>query len=61
MSPALVCPVCGDFPPQPILTSVKISVDVDGAVFSDDLLAYRCRDVGHIFFLRKYDLQGDSL
>jgi hypothetical protein len=56
MNPGLVCPLCGDFPPQPILGSVKISVDVDGTLLSGDVLAYRCRDVGHVFFLRRYDL-----
>ncbi len=58
MNPPLVCPLCGDFPPQPILSSATVSVDVDGTILSGDVLAYRCRDVGHIFFVRQHDLHA---
>ncbi|HZD95903.1 MAG TPA: hypothetical protein VE133_16705 [Candidatus Sulfotelmatobacter sp.] len=55
----LNCPICGKSSVEPILQTVKILARYER--FKGDiggLRAYRCRDEGHIFFVRLADLQS---
>jgi hypothetical protein len=49
------CPLCGDICFERLLT-------IDGATIAMTVVAFRCVEHGHIFFLRKADIEtSDSI
>jgi hypothetical protein len=53
------CPVCGNCAIEPVLQ--KITVKAQSENFRGDiggLRTYRCKEMGHIFFVRAADLEG---
>jgi hypothetical protein len=55
------CPVCGKTSIEPILQSVKVVASYER--FQGDiggLAVYRCREMGHIFFVRSSDLEDSG-
>ena len=56
------CPVCGKSTIEPVLQ--KISVMAHYQDFRGDiggLRIYRCKELGHIFFVRAADLEGEDV
>lgn len=45
MTPFFICPLCGD-------TRVENLFTIDGATVASTVMAFRCRENGHTFFLR---------
>jgi hypothetical protein len=57
----LKCPVCGRSSIEPVLQ--KITVRAHSTDFHGDiggLRMYRCTELGHIFFVRKADLEDEN-
>jgi hypothetical protein len=55
------CPVCGKSSIEPVLQSVKVVASY--AQFQGDiggLKTYRCKEHGHIFFVRSSDLENEE-
>jgi hypothetical protein len=55
------CPVCGESSIEPVLQ--KICVRAEYKDFQGDiggLRTYRCTEMGHIFFVRTADLEGED-
>lgn len=58
MSGPVKCPLCGNSEIEPVLDTVTVTAqyeDFKGAIGA--LVVLRCRIEGHIFFLRKADLE----
>ena len=54
------CPVCGKGTIEPVLQNVTVMARYES--FQGDiggLKMYRCKELGHIFFVRTADLEGD--
>lgn len=52
------CPVCGNSEIEPVLDKVTVTASYDdfaGPIGA--LVVLRCKEEGHIFFIRKADLQ----
>jgi len=57
----LTCPVCGKSTVEPVLQKISVQAQYDGS--REDiggLRTYRCTELGHIFFVRSSDLEGDD-
>jgi hypothetical protein len=55
------CPVCGNDAIEPVLQKITVQAQYEG--FKGDiggLRVYRCKELGHIFFVRTADLEGDT-
>jgi len=55
------CPVCGKSSIEPVLQSIKIVASYER--FEGDiggLKVYRCKENGHIFFVRGSDLENEG-
>jgi hypothetical protein len=55
------CPVCGMPGVEPVLQKIKVSARYES--FQGDiggLQIYRCKEMGHIFFVRIADLEGEN-
>jgi hypothetical protein len=59
MTPVL-CPICTRSTLEPIFEEVKIKEQMDGERIVGGLLAYRCTQFGHLFFVRKADVKAES-
>lgn len=59
MTPAL-CPICTRSSLEPILEQIKIQAKIDGDRNVGALLAYKCIEFGHLFFVREADLEAVS-
>ncbi|HET6934765.1 MAG TPA: hypothetical protein VFI72_08000 [Candidatus Angelobacter sp.] len=58
MHTAISCPVCGRTDIEPVLKDVKVTAmyeDFEGDIGA--LAVLRCLDFGHIFFVRKADME----
>jgi hypothetical protein len=56
------CPVCGRDTIEPVLQKITVqaqSEDFHGQI--GGLRIYRCKVEGHIFFVRKADLESDGV
>jgi hypothetical protein len=54
----LTCPVCRQTATTRLLQEVRITAEVNGAVRDVDAVgAFRCKEKGHIFFVRFKDLE----
>jgi hypothetical protein len=51
------CPICGRRSLEQVLNTVCISARVDGERSVGGLMAYRCTENGHIFFVRTTDVE----
>src|SRR5438270_1267592 len=56
MNPAL-CPLCTQHDLESLLNTAVISAKI-GKQDVSEVVAYRCREYGHIFFIRESDLRG---
>lgn len=55
MAPLYICPLCGDTRFERLLTIVGVTV-------AATVVAFRCAEKGHVFFLRKLDTEeSDSV
>jgi hypothetical protein len=57
----MTCPICGKSSIEPVLHAVKVVATYER--FQGDvggLKVYRCKEEGHIFFVRASDLPGPS-
>jgi hypothetical protein len=55
------CPVCGMRGVEPVLQKIKVIARYES--FQGDiggLRIYRCKESGHIFFVRTADLEGEN-
>lgn len=59
MTPVL-CPVCIRSGLEPILQEVTIKAEIDGERMVGGLVGFRCLDLGHIFFVRRADVEAES-
>jgi hypothetical protein len=59
MTPVL-CPICTRSTLESIFQEVKIKVEIDGVRKVGGLLAFRCSEFGHIFFVRTADVEAES-
>ena len=59
MTPAL-CPICARSILEPILEQIKIQAQIDGERNVGALLAFKCTEFGHLFFVRKADVEAES-
>jgi hypothetical protein len=59
MTPVL-CPVCIRSGLEPILQEVTIKAEIDGERMVGGLLGFRCIDLGHVFFVRRADVEAES-
>ena len=53
------CPVCGNSAIEPVLQKITVMAESDN--FHGDvggLKVYRCKELGHIFFVRAADLES---
>ena len=58
MTPIL-CPICTRSSLEPILQEVTIKAHVDGDNrVVGGVLAYRCTEFGHVFFIRRADVES---
>jgi len=57
-----ICPVCELDSIERILEDVQIAAQITGSGenVSHGIVAYRCTQNGHIFFLRRSDVNADS-
>lgn len=58
MIDAMTCPVCGGSEIEPVLANITVTAaydDFEGPIGA--LLVLRCKEEGHIFFVRKADIQ----
>jgi len=56
------CPVCGKASIEPVLQKISVQAQYEG--FRGEiggLKAYRCTELGHIFFVRMADLEGEDV
>jgi hypothetical protein len=53
MAPFFACPLCGDTRFERLLT-------IDGATVASTVVAFRCIERGHVFFLRKADTEDSE-
>jgi hypothetical protein len=51
MAPSFTCPLCGD-------TSFERLLTIRGATIPLTVVAFRCAENGHIFFLRKDEFEA---
>jgi hypothetical protein len=61
MAAQVKCPVCGKAEIEPVLDKVTVTArydDFEGAIGA--LVVLRCKEEGHIFFVRKADLQASA-
>ena len=59
MTPIL-CPVCTRSTLEPILQKVILKAKIHDEHIVGGLLAYRCTEFGHVFFVRKADMEAES-
>ena len=59
MTPVL-CPICTRSSLEPIFQEVKIKVEMDSQRIVGGLLAYRCTEFGHLFFVPTADVEAES-
>ena len=61
----IVCPLCGGGNVYPLLADVRISAEIGEGNVSAAVVAWRCTEGNHVFFLRCIDLsrlhQGPSV
>lgn len=58
MTDAVKCPLCGNCEIEPVLDKINVTASYDdfaGPIGA--LVVLRCKEEGHIFFVRKADLQ----
>jgi hypothetical protein len=58
----LNCPVCGKDAIEPVLQKIKVMAQYE--LHESDiggLKVYRCKEMGHIFFVRTADLEVESI
>ncbi len=58
MTDAVKCPLCGRTEIEPVLDRITVTAaydDFKGAIGA--LIVLRCKEEGHIFFVRKADVQ----
>lgn len=58
MTEGVKCPLCGNSNVEPVLDKITVTAAYDdfaGPIGA--LVVLRCREEGHIFFLRKADIQ----
>jgi hypothetical protein len=59
MTGTVRCPICGHCEIEPVLDKVTVTATYDdfaGPIGA--LVVLRCKEAGHIFFVRKADLQA---
>lgn len=59
MTGAVKCPLCGNSEIEPVLDAISVTAtyqDFKGPIGA--LMVLRCKVEGHIFFVRKADLEG---
>ena len=59
MTPVL-CPICIRSGLEPILQEVAIKAEIDGERMVGGLVGFRCLDLGHVFFVRRADVEAET-
>jgi hypothetical protein len=59
MTPVL-CPICIRSGLEPILQEVTINAGINGEQMVGGLVGFRCLELGHIFFVRRADVEAES-
>jgi hypothetical protein len=57
MTPVL-CPLCTHSSLEHVFQEVEMKVSIDGQKVVDGLMAFRCKDLGHVFFVRRSDVEA---
>jgi hypothetical protein len=57
---AVLCPVCIRSGLEPILQEITIKAEIDGERVVGGLLGFRCLDLGHVFFVRRADVEAEA-
>ena len=56
-----ICPICNRTAIKPVLEEIQVSARVSGNMRAvSGLAAFICATEGHIFFVRRSDLQSDE-
>jgi hypothetical protein len=53
VAPFFACPLCGD-------TRFERLLNIDGATVATTVVAFRCTEKGHVFFVRKADAEDSE-
>ena len=54
----ILCPICTRSSLEPILENVTIKAQLGDERVVGGLLGYRCTEFGHLFFIRKVDVEA---
>jgi hypothetical protein len=54
----ILCPICTRSSLEPILEKVTITAQLGEERVVGGLLGYRCTEFGHVFFIRKADVEA---
>jgi len=52
----IMCPFCTQYTLEPLLKHITLTARIDGDSVVSGVMAYRCTENGHIFFVRKLDV-----
>lgn len=58
MTPVL-CPICTRSNLEPLFQEFTIKAEINGERQVGGLVAYRCLEFSHVFFVRKVDMEAD--
>jgi hypothetical protein len=59
MTPVL-CPICTRSSLEEIFQNVSMEAKIDGDRVVGGLMAFRCTEFGHVFFVRRADVEADA-
>lgn len=54
------CPICTRSSLEPVSQNVAIEAEIDNQPVNGALMAFRCTEFGHLFLVRKSDVEADA-
>jgi hypothetical protein len=54
----VVCPFCNRFTLEALFSHITLTARIDGERVVSGVVAYRCRENNHVFFVRKLDVEA---
>ena len=59
--PPVLCPICIRSGLEAILQEVAIKAEINGERVVGGLVGFRCLELGHIFFVRRSDVEAETM
>jgi hypothetical protein len=56
----IVCPFCTQYALEPLFTHITLTARIDGESVVSGVMAYRCTENSHVFFVRKLDVDAED-